>query len=42
MDNVILLWTDSLQRIKLTKLQGFLKKIASKDSGRFFYDNLLL
>ena len=44
MANVIWLWSDSLLRIKLSKFESFLKKIASKDSVRYFYDsyNLLL
>ena len=37
MANVIL-WSDSFLRIKLSKLIKLLK-IASEDSGRFFYDN---
>ena len=35
MANVILLWSDILLRIKLSKLQSF-KKIASKGSGIIF------
>ena len=35
MMNVILLWSDSLLRIKIVKVIAFFKN-ASKDSGRFF------
>ena len=36
MANIILLWSDILLRIKLSELQSFKKKLASKDSGIIF------
>ena len=38
MANVILLWSDSLLRIKLSKLQSFYKKLPHRILGDF-YDN---
>ena len=36
----VTLWCDSLLRIKFSKLNyKAFQKIASKDSGRFFYDS---